>query len=233
MSIHIEAKIGEIAERVLLPGDPLRAKFAAENFLENSKCYNNVRGMLGFTGEYKGVKVSIQGTGMGQPSMSIYANELFKDYNVQKAIRIGTAGSVQKDMPLRKIVLAMSASTDSGINVHRFRGCNYAPSASWDLLKRAYENAEMLKIIPFVGGVASSDVFYDDLNMWKIWAEYGILAIEMETAELYTLAAKYGRQALSILTISDNIITGEITNSEERQTCFTEMMKIALETIIK
>ncbi|MEL3911969.1 purine-nucleoside phosphorylase [Treponema pedis] len=233
MSIHIEAKQGEIADKILLPGDPLRAKFVAENFLENPKCYNNVRGMLGFTGTYKGVPVSVQGTGMGQPSLSIYVNELFKDYGVQKAIRIGTAGALQKDIGLRSVVLGMSACTDSGINTHRFRGCHYAPSADWSLLKNAYDYAVKMGVTPLVGQIASSDVFYDDLETWKLWAEYGVLAVEMEAAELYTLAAKYGRQALAVLTISDNVVTHEITTPEERQKTFKNMMEIALEAIIK
>lgn len=233
MSVHIEAKQGEIADKILLPGDPLRAKFVAENFLENPKCYNNVRGMLGFTGKYKGVPVSVQGTGMGQPSLSIYVNELFKEYGVQRAIRIGTAGALQKETPLRSIVLGMSACTDSGINTHRFRGCHYAPSAHWELLKNAYDHAVKMDINPLVGQIASSDVFYDDLETWKMWAEYGVLAVEMEAAELYTLAAKYGRQALAVLTISDNIVTHELTTSEERQKTFKSMMEIALEAIIK
>ncbi|MGF7108786.1 purine-nucleoside phosphorylase [Treponema pedis] len=233
MSIHIEAKQGEIADKILLPGDPLRAKFVAENFLENPKCYNNVRGMLGFTGTYKGVPVSVQGTGMGQPSLSIYVNELFKDYGIQKAIRIGTAGALQKDIGLRSVVLGMSACTDSGINTHRFRGCHYAPSADWSLLKNAYDYAVKMGVTPLVGQIASSDVFYDDLETWKLWAEYGVLAVEMEAAELYTLAAKYGRQALAVLTISDNVVTHEITTPEERQKTFKNMMEIALEAIIK
>ncbi|AGT45254.1 purine-nucleoside phosphorylase [Treponema pedis] len=233
MSIHIEAKQGEIADKILLPGDPLRAKFVAENFLENPKCYNNVRGMLGFTGTYKGVPVSVQGTGMGQPSLSIYVNELFKDYGVQKAIRIGTAGALQKDIGLRSVVLGMSACTDSGINTHRFRGCHYAPSADWSLLKNAYDYAVKMGVTPLVGQIASSDVFYDDLETWKLWAEYGVLAVEMEAAELYTLAAKYGRRALAVLTISDNVVTHEITTPEERQKTFKNMMEIALEAIIK
>ncbi len=233
MSIHIEAKQGEIADKILLPGDPLRAQFVAENFFEAPKCYNNIRGMLGFTGTYKGVKVSVQGTGMGQPSLSIYVNELFKEYGVQRAIRIGTAGALQKDIPLKAVVLAMSASTDSGINTRRFGGCHYAPTADWTLLKNAYDYAEKTGTPPLVGTIASSDVFYDDLDTWKLWAQYGALAVEMEAAELYTLAAKYGRQALAILTISDNMITHAVTTAEERQTTFKTMMETALEAIIK
>ncbi len=232
MSIHINAKQGEIADKILLPGDPLRAKFVAENFLEDAKCYNEVRGMLGFTGKYKGVEVSVQGTGMGQPSLSIYVNELFKDYGVQKAIRIGTAGALQENIDLRQVILGMTASTDSGINSHRFNGCHFAPTADWTLLKTAFDKANQIGIEPMVGSIASSDIFYDDAELWKLWAEYGCLAIEMEAAELYTLAAKYKRQALAILTVSDNMITHAITTAEERQTSFKNMMQIALDTII-
>ena len=220
MSTHIGAKQGEIAERILLPGDPLRAKFVAENFLENARCYNEVRGMYGFTGTYKGVKVSVQGTGMGQPSISIYVNELFREYGVQKEI------------PLRSLIIGMSAATNSGSNTLRFRGTQFAPTADWKLLKHAYDAAVRLGYNPLVGPIASSDVFYDELETWKLWSKYGLLAIEMEAAELYTLAAQYKRQALALLTISDNMVTNEETTAEERQTSFTAMMQTALEAII-
>lgn len=232
MSTHIGAKQGDIAEAILLPGDPLRAKFIAETFFENPTCYNEVRGMLGFTGTYKGHRVSVQGTGMGQPSFSIYANELFNDYGVQKAIRVGTAGAVHQSTKLRDIVLAMSACTDSSLNTHRFEGRHYAPTANFDLLKKAWDVAVEKGITPLVGSVTSSDVFYDEKSFWKRWAEYGVLAIEMEAAELYTLAAKYNRQALAILTISDHIAQGTATTAEERQTTFKSMMEIALDAII-
>ena len=232
MSIHIGAKQGEIAERILLPGDPLRAKFVAENFLENAHCYNEVRGMYGFTGTYKGIKVSVQGTGMGQPSISIYVNELFREYGVQKAIRIGTAGALQKEIPLRSLIIGMSAATNSGSNTLRFRGTQFAPTADWKLLKHAYDAAVRLGYNPLVGAIASSDVFYDELETWKLWSQYGLLAIEMEAAELYTLAAQYKRQALALLTISDNMVTHEETTAEERQLSFTAMMQTALEAII-
>ncbi len=233
MSVHINAKQGEIADKILLPGDPLRAKFVADNFLQDAKCYNEVRGMFGFTGTYKGVEVSVQGTGMGQPSLSIYVNELFKDYGVQRAIRIGTAGALQEEIDLRQVILAMSASTDSGINSHRFRGCHFAPTANWKLLKTAADKAKEMGLDPMVGSIASSDNFYDDAETWRLWAEYGCLAVEMEAAELYTLAAKYQRQALAILTVSDNIVTHAITTPEERQNTFRSMMEIALDTIIE
>lgn len=231
MSVHIEAERQAVAERVLLPGDPLRAKFVAENFLTDVVCYNKVRNMFGFTGLYKGVRVSVQGTGMGMPSLSIYANELFDFYNVQKSIRIGTAGALQKDVELRSVVLAMSACTDSAINVHRFSGLSFAPTASWELLKKAADAANVLKQKVSIGTIFSSDIFYDDAANWKLFAKYGALAVEMETAELYSLAAKYRREALAIFTISDSMVTGETTNSHEREQTFTQMMHIALDAV--
>lgn len=231
MSTHINAKEGEIAESVLLPGDPLRAKFIAENFLEDAKCYNEVRGMYGFTGTYKGKRVSVQGTGMGQPSLSIYVNELFQFYGVQKAVRVGTCGSINKDVALRDVILASGACTDSGLNTTRFGNLHFAPVADFDLLLKAHEAAERMGIKHHVGLCNSSDVFYDDKELWKLWAQYGVLGIEMEAAELYTLAAKFNRKALAVLTVSDHILLGGETTAEERQTTFTNMMKIALETV--
>jgi purine-nucleoside phosphorylase len=233
MSTHIAAKAGDIAERILLPGDPLRAKFIAETFLEEPVRYTEIRNIFGYTGMYKGKRVSVQGTGMGIPSISIYLNELFNDYGVKRAIRIGTAGSINKNIQLRDMVLAISASTDSSVNQIRFKGRNYAPAASFGLLKRAYEIADSRGWKPKVGPVVSSDMFYpEDSGEWKLWAKFGVLAVEMETAELYTLAAKYGREALALLTISDSMVTGETTGAEERQTAFTRTMETALETII-
>jgi len=233
MSIHIAAKSGEIAESILLPGDPLRAKFVAENFLENAVQYNNVRNILGYTGTYKGKRVSVQGTGMGIPSISIYVNELFREYGVKRAIRIGTAGSLHKDVKVRDLVLAMSACTDSGANNIRFGGRNFAPTATFSLLKTAWDTAISKGWEPKAGPIVSSDMFYtEDPDEWKLWAKFGCLAVEMECAELYTLAAKYGREALCILTISDHLVTGESTTSEERQNTFTKMMETALETAI-
>lgn len=228
--LHIMAEEGEISEIVLLPGDPLRAKFIAENYLEDAKCYNKVRGMYGYTGNYKGKRVSVQGTGMGLPSHSIYVNELIRFYGAKKLIRIGSAGSLNEEVNIRDIVLAQSASTNSGINKRRFQGMDYAPTANFDLLFKAYNIALEKGIKVKVGNVLSSDLFYDDTDVSiKLWADYGSLAVEMETAELYTLAAKYGVQALSILTISDHIFKGEETTPEERETSFTEMMELALE----
>jgi purine-nucleoside phosphorylase len=233
MSTHINAKTGEIAEAILLPGDPLRARFIAENFLENAKLYTEVRGILGFTGTYKGKRVSVQGTGMGIPSISIYVNELFRDYGVKRAIRIGTAGSIQEKLKIRDIVIAMSACTDSGANKIRFSGRDFAPTATFALVKKAWETAEARGWQAAVGPVLSSDMFYtEDPEEWKLWAKFGVLALEMETSELFTLAAKYGRECLSLLTISDSLITGETTSAEDRQTTFTKMMEIALETAI-
>ncbi|MDR0555195.1 MAG: purine-nucleoside phosphorylase [Treponema sp.] len=233
MSIHITAKPGEIAETILLPGDPLRAKFIAERFLEHTVQYNEVRNILGYTGIYKGKRVSVQGTGMGIPSISIYANELFRDYGVKRAIRVGTGGSIQTDVKIRDLVIAMAASTDSGVNFHRFGGGNYAPTASFSLLRAAYDAALARGWRPHVGPVVSSDMFYtEDPEEWRIWAKFGCLALEMECAELYTLAAKYGREALTLLTISDSLISHEVTSAEERQTTFIQMIEVALETAL-
>ena len=233
MSIHIAAKDGDIAEAVLLPGDPLRAKFVADNFLKDAVLYSNVRNALGFTGTYNGKRVSVQGTGMGIPSISIYVNELFRDYGVKRAIRIGTAGSLHKDVRLRDLVLAMSACTDSGANNIRFGGRSYAPTATFSLLKTAWDIATSKGYKPKAGPVVSADMFYaEDPDEWKLWAKFGCLVLEMECAELYTLAAKFNREALGILTVSDSFITGEATTHEERQTTFTRMMEVALETAV-
>jgi purine-nucleoside phosphorylase len=233
MSIHIAAKPGEIAEAILLPGDPLRAKFIAETFLENAVRYNEVRNIFGYTGTYQGKRVSVQGTGMGIPSISIYVNELFRDYGVKRAIRIGTAGSIRADVNLRDLVIAMSACTDSGANKIRFGGRDYAPTASFSLLKTAYDIALARKFQPVVGSVVSSDMFYtENPDEWKLWAQFGCIAVEMECAELYTLAAKYNREALTILTISDSLVTQEATSAEDRQKTFTKMIEVALQTAV-
>ncbi len=232
MSIHIGAKKGEIAKSVLMPGDPLRAKFIAENFLEDIVCYNDVRGMLGFTGTYKGKKISVQGSGMGIPSISIYLNELLSFYEVKKAIRVGSCGSLQKEVKIRDIVMAMSSGTDSSVNRLRFNEFDYAPTADFELLLNAYNKAKDMGLTPHVGQVFSSDEFYkDDKNWWKKLADHGVLAVEMETTALYTLAAKYGAKALTILTVSDNLLTTEVTTSNDREKTFTDMIKIALEVI--
>ncbi|MGF7058024.1 purine-nucleoside phosphorylase [Brassicibacter mesophilus] len=234
MSIHIGAKKGEIADKVLLPGDPLRAKYIAENFLKNVNCYNEVRGMYGFTGDYKDKKVSVQGTGMGIPSISIYINELITEYDTKNLIRIGTCGSIQEDIKIRDVVLAMSASTNSGANRMRFNGLSYAPTASFELLHKAYNTSKSRGIDVKVGNILTSDLFYeDDADSWKMWAKYRALVVEMETAELYTVAAKYNVNALAILTVSDNIITHEKTTAQERQETFNQMIEIALESIVE
>jgi purine-nucleoside phosphorylase len=233
MSTHIAAKPGEIAETILLPGDPLRAKFIAETFLENAKQYTDVRNMLGYTGTYRGKPVSVQGTGMGIPSISIYVNELFREYGVKRAIRIGTAGAIQERLKIRDLIIALSSCTDSGANSIRFGGRSFAPTASFSLVKKAYDTAVAKGWEPAVGSVVSTDIFYaENPEDWKLWARYGALALEMESAELYTLAAKYGREALCLLTVSDSLITHEQTSSEERQTAFTRMMEIALEVAV-
>lgn len=230
MSIHIGAKEGEIASTVLLPGDPLRAKYIAENFLTDAICYNEVRGMYGYSGTYKGKRISIQGTGMGIPSISIYINELITNYGAKNLIRIGSCGSMQADIKIRDVILAMSASTDSNINKIRFYGMDYASTANYDLLKKAYDIALEKGISVKVGNVFTTDTFYnDDPNSWKHLANYGILAVEMETAALYTLAAKFKVNALSILTVSDSLVTREETTSEERQKTFNQMVEVALE----
>ncbi|TCS81059.1 purine-nucleoside phosphorylase [Tepidibacillus fermentans] len=230
MSIHIGAKEGEIAKTVLLPGDPLRAKFIAETMLEDVIQYNEVRGMYGFTGTYKGKRVSVQGTGMGVPSISIYVDELINSYGVKNLMRIGTCGSFQPDVKIRDVILAMSASTDSNINKIRFNGLDFAPTASFDLLKKAYDKAVEMGISVKVGNILTSDTFYhDDPDSWKLWAKFGVLAVEMETAALYTLAAKYHVNALTLLTVSDSLVSGELTTAEERQKTFTKMIEIALE----
>ena len=234
MSIHIGAKVGDIAETVLLPGDPKRAKWIAENYLENPFCYTDIRGMLGFTGTYKGKKVSVQGTGMGIPSISIYITELMKDYRVKNLIRVGSAGSYQKDVKVRDVVIAMSTSTDSNINNRRFNGANFSPTANFELFKTALKVAEEKNIKIKAGNVLTSDEFYNDnSDYYKKWADFGVLAVEMETAGLYTLAAKYKTRALSILTISDSLVSPEITSAEEREKTFSEMIELALETAIR
>ena len=228
--LHIMAEEGAIAETVLLPGDPMRAKFIAENFLEDAVCYNTVRGMYGYTGTYKGKRVSVQGTGMGLPSHSIYVNELIQFYGAKRLIRVGTAGGISPKVNVRDIVLAQSACTNSSINKRRFKGLDYAPTANFDLLLKAYNKSMEKGANVKVGSVLSSDLFYDDTNQGiTMWSDYGVLAVEMETAELYTVAAKYGVEALSVLTISDHMITGEETSPEEREKSFTQMMEIALE----
>lgn len=234
MSLHIEAKKGEIAETILLPGDPLRAKFIADNFLKDAVCYNKVRNIFGYTGTYNGKRISVQGTGMGIPSMSIYVTELIKDYGVKNLIRIGSCGAIKPEINLRDVILAEGASTDSQTNKLVFGGADFAAIANFELLLKAYNVIKEKKMQVHVGNVLSSDIFYsDDPDFWKIWAKYGILAIDMEATALYSIAAKYSVNALTILTVSDQIVRGEATTSEERETGFSRMIEIALETVGK
>ncbi len=230
MSIHISAKKGDIAETILLPGDPLRAKWIAETFFENPVCFNEVRGMLGYSGTYKGKKISAMGTGMGVPSISIYAHELITEFGVKNLIRVGSAGSYQEHINVRDIVLAMAASSTSGVNELRFGGADFAPTANFELFQKAVEIAKAKNIPIKAGNVLTSDEFYEDeFESYKKWSKFGVLCVEMETAGLYTIAAKHKVNALSILTISDSLVSGEKTTSIERETTFEEMIKIAIE----
>lgn len=234
MSTHIAAKSKkDIAETVLLPGDPLRAKFIAENFLDAPKLYNDIRGMYGYTGTYKGVPVSVQGTGMGMPSMGIYSWELITEYDVQNLIRVGTAGSFHKDIKIGDVVMGLSASTDSNY-IHAFDiNGNFAPTASWDLLLKAEIANKDLGLSLKAGNIVSCDVFYEFGDWWKKWAKMNVLAVEMEAAALYINAAYNKVNALAMVTISDHFITGECSTAEERQTSFTDMMKLALEIAVQ
>lgn len=235
MTTHIGAEKGEIAEKILLPGDPLRAKYIAENFLDDPVCYNEVRGMYGYTGTYKGERISVQGTGMGVPSISIYVNELIEGYGVKQLIRVGSCGALQNDVKVRDVFLASTSTTDSQMNRMVFGGIDFAPAADFNLLKNAYEAGTEKGLKLRVGNVFTSDSFYRDnaMDLFKQLADYNVLAVEMETTALYTLAAKHGCQALSVLTVSDHILTGEETTSEERQTTFNEMIEVALEAAIQ
>ena len=230
MTPHISAKQGEIAETVLMPGDPLRAKGAAETFLENPTCINQVRGMLGFTGTWKGHPVTIHGSGMGMPSLSIYANELISTYGAKTLIRIGSCGAMQESVKIRDVILAMTSTTLSTPSRGIMRELNFAPCADWSLIQAACEASKAKGSTTHVGGIYSSDVFYDerpDLN--EQMERHGILAVEMEAAELYTLAARHGCRALAVLTVSDHLKTHEALPSEDRERSFGDMVEIALE----
>ena len=234
MSTHIEAKVGEIADRVLLPGDPMRAKFIAENFLVNAVCYNRVRGMYGFTGTYKGKKVSVQGTGMGIPSIGIYAYELINFYGVKRLIRTGTCGSMDSSLfNLRDVIIAQAAASDSGTQLTRFpSGISFPATADFSLIRDAAANAEKLGINAKVGTVFSSDLFYtENENSMKEVLKYGVACEEMECAELFMLGARHKVQTLGILTVSDLIFEEKNCTSQEREQTFTQMMELALETI--
>ncbi len=230
MTIHIGAAQNDIAPTVLMPGDPYRAKWAAETFLQDARCINEVRGMLGFTGTWNGHPVTIQGSGMGMPSLSIYANELIKDYNAQTLIRIGSCGGMQNKVGIRDVILAMTASTLSTPSRGIFKELNFAPCADFDLLVAAHKAATDKGVPTHVGGIYSSDVFYDerpDLNEQMV--RHGILGVEMEAAELYNLAARHGRRALAVLTVSDHLLTHEALPAEDRERSFGDMVEIALQ----
>ncbi len=235
MSIHIGAQPGEIAPVVLMPGDPLRAKWIAETFLEDTKCYNEVRGMYGYTGTWQGQRVSVQGSGMGQPSFAIYANELFRDYDVQTVVRVGSCGALTEKLAIRDIVIASGACTDSSMNRIRFEGLDYAPVADFGLTRAAYDAAltRAGDAAVHVGLIFSSDSFYSPRpELTARMVEYGVLAVEMEASALYTLAASYDRRALAICTVSDHIVTGEETTAQEREQTFGAMVEIALEAAL-
>ncbi|PTQ53368.1 MAG: Purine nucleoside phosphorylase [Brockia lithotrophica] len=235
MSLHIGARKEDVASKVLLPGDPLRARFIAREFLEGAVEVNAVRGMYGYTGTYRGERVTVQGTGMGMPSMAIYATELLREYEVRTLIRVGTCGAFLPEVRLRDVVLAQGASTDSNMNRLHFRGIDYAPLADFSLLCAAYRVARRLELPVHVGGVFTTDRFYGDADKEayeKKLAEHGTLCVEMETAALYTLAKAYGARALSILTVSDHLVTREETTAEERERTFTAMIQLALETLV-
>lgn len=235
MSTHIAAAPGQIAPIVLFPGDPLRARWIAENFLDDAECYSEVRGMLGFTGTWQGHRVSVQGSGMGQPSMSIYANELFQEYEVQTIVRVGSCGALTEKVGMRDIIIANGACTDSGINRVRFHGQDYAPVADFGLLRRAVEASERMDLdhVVHVGLLFSSDQFYSTRpELTEPFVQHGALAVEMETSALYTLAAYFGRRALSICTVSDHLVTHEETTALEREQSFGDMVRIALEAAI-
>jgi purine-nucleoside phosphorylase len=233
MSVHIGAQPGEIAERVLLPGDPMRAKWIAETFLDDPKCYTEVRGMLGFTGSWHGVRVSVQGSGMGMPSASIYTHELINDYGVTSVIRIGSCGALAEDLNLGDVIAAIGSATDSNMNRTRFDGLvDYAPVADFDLLRTAVDVAAARQIGMRVGPILAADAFYTDRpDLYDALAAYGVLAVEMESAAIYTIAARYRAKALTILTVSDHIKRGEAMPSDQREKGFTAMVEIGLDTI--
>jgi len=227
---HNEAKAGDIAKTVLMPGDPLRAKFIAETYLEDVVCFNTVRNMLGFTGTYKGKRVSVMGGGMGMPSIGIYSYELFNFYDVDNIIRIGSAGGIAEDIKVRDIVVGMGASTNSNYAAQYKLPGTFAPIADYGLLRKAVEAAERMDIKTVVGNILSSDTFYDDnKEANELWRKMNVLAVEMEAAALYMNAARAGKKALCILTISDHVFTGESLSAEDRQLTFRDMMEIALE----
>lgn len=229
MSTHIGAEPGQIAPTVLLPGDPLRAKWIAETFLDDVECYSEVRGMLGFTGTWQGQPVSVQGSGMGQPSMAIYVNELLREYDVSTIIRVGSCGALTEKVAVRDLVLATGACTDSSMNRIRFQGLDYAPVADFGLLRAAWDAASSLSVGVHAGLIVSSDSFYAPRpELAGAMVDYGVLAVEMEASALYTLCAQHDARALAICTVSDHIVTGEETTAQERQESFADMVQVAL-----
>ncbi len=235
MSTHIGAEPGEIAAHVLMPGDPLRATWIAETYLEDARCYNEVRGMYGYTGSYRGQPVSVQGSGMGLPSLSIYVTELFTEYDVRTVVRVGSCGALTEELRLRDLVIASGACTDSSMNRIRFEGLDYAPVADFELLRAAHDAyaARHLDVAAKVGLVFSSDSFYAPRpELMRRMVDYGLLAVEMETSALYTLAAQHKRRALTICTVSDSVVTGEQTSALEREQTFGDMVEIALDAML-
>ena len=230
---HISANLGDFAETVLMPGDPLRAKFIAENYLDYAKCVTSVRNMFGYTGNYKGKTISVMGSGMGIPSISIYATELYKDFGVENIIRIGSCGAVRDDINIRDIIIGMAASTDSNVNRQRFNQCDLAATADFSLLHNMVNTAQRLNKAVHVGNIFTADLFYTpQTEMFALMEKYGILAVEMEAAGLYGVAAEYGKKALTVLTVSDHIKTGEQTTADERESTFEDMMELTLESIL-
>ena len=234
MSVHIGAQPGDIAERVLLPGDPMRAKWIAETFLQDARCYTEVRGMLGFTGTWQGVRVSVQGSGMGMPSASIYTHELINEYGVTSLLRIGSCGALAMDLNLGDVIAAIGSATDSNMNRTRFDGLvDYAPVADFSLLRTAADVADRRGIALRVGPILAADAFYTDRpDLYDTLADYGVLAVEMESAAIYTIAARYRARALTILTVSDHIKRGEKMDSAQREQGFSDMVRIGLDTAI-
>jgi purine-nucleoside phosphorylase len=233
MSLHIAAQPGQVAPFVLLPGDPLRARWIAETFLDDAGCYSERRGMYGYTGTYQGVPVSVQGSGMGMPSLSIYVTELFAEYDVQAVVRVGSCGALAPTLGLRDLVLASGACTDSSANRVRFHGLDYAPVADFGLLRAAYDAAQRLPVRTEVGLLLSSDSFYHPRpELTRLMADHGVLAVEMEASALYTLAAQHHRRALAVCTVSDHIVTGEQLPAPERQDTFGQMVDVALAALL-
>ncbi len=230
---HISANLGDFAETVLMPGDPLRAKFIAENFLDDIKCVTKVRNMFGYTGTYKGKAISVMGSGMGIPSISIYATELYKNFGVENIIRVGSCGAVRDDIKIRDVIVGMAASTDSNVNRMRFNQCDFAAIADFSLLHKVVNTAERLDKEIHVGNIFSADLFYTPQpEMFTLMENHGILAVEMEAAGLYGVAAELGKKALTVLTVSDHIKTGEQTTADERESTFKDMMELTLESIL-